>query len=1095
VYIEQVGLGVEKGADGPTAISVMVDGQVSMLGLTVAVDDLALRADFGQPLHLPSAWSVSLAGLSVGVDTGGVKIAGGLRRGAGTDYLGMLTVRWAIYGITAFGGYAVKQDEQGEYTSFFLFGAVNAPIGGVPAFFVTGIGAGIGINRLLVLPDDFSHFTLYPLVAALDPNSPIASNVDAAMDEMERAFPSGRGRFWLAAGISFTSFTLVQGVAVIAIEVGDGLQIALLGLARAALPRPEATLVQIELALLARFSTRDGILWIQGQLTEQSWVLVRECRITGGFAYVMWFTGAHAGEFVLTMGGYHPSFRREGYPEVPRLGFVWNVAGALVIKGESYFALTSEAIMAGTRFEARLDAGLLWAYVRLGADGIVYFDPFWFQVSAFAEMGAGITITINLGFLGKIRIKISIQLSGHVVLEGPAFRGRATIDLDVASAQVSFGDWSGAKPPDLLWPAFRQKYLVQSDDAAAAAEIISVTPGLGQQAGSPGGNRKPPTGAMNDPFRMVPEFTFEVRSRAAASDLTAGINIASTIVNLAVAPMGRPGITSRITATLRDAPGNDRLGALAATAVRNSFPKGIWGARPDPKSVPSGDLMEAYAGWTLTGDAAIRGATPQIDYHQIETGPRKPLPFAIEAASRPRWRHELGAAADIGLVVPVESADQYQLANTWKATGARGKADRLASERSRPARRAPPQFVPIAGGSTEAPLKHMRPPRVAAPPPVAGRSDAPPRLEARLLLPAAVVEPTRSHTTVSPKRKAGLTAVAPPAAGELRARTAAAHGAKLVIRTASAALQGETVVAPFVPVTTRAGSGLEQRHAGGRRALNSAAAALRDKGTTLVNAEVQVFRLPDAARPRTIDRAAAAEPVRRQIVLDGPARVVFFAPMGVVLESVYLDRGTMRVPEGTERFAILAGAQSSVGSIGWHADTTLAQVGETSFVGPGCAIRISSATTWRAYQAVSQALVRAGDAVMEYCRVETTFDREIQSIAIVLEPMAEGSVDDIELELAGATRPAGQAPRLVVAAGRTIAIYDVRRDPAVRAVEATITVTARVRLAGVVGAPDSADRFADRLAQDGVDRLLEPLARPSPPIHARWVSRRAPRRR
>jgi len=44
--------------------------------------------------------------------------------------------------------------------------------------------------------------------------------------------------------------------------------------------------------------------------------------------------------------------------------------------------------MAGTRFEARLSAGPLWAYLRLGADGIVYFDPFWFEVSAYAELGA-----------------------------------------------------------------------------------------------------------------------------------------------------------------------------------------------------------------------------------------------------------------------------------------------------------------------------------------------------------------------------------------------------------------------------------------------------------------------------------------------------------------------------------------------------------------------------------------------------------------------------------------------------------------------------------------------------------------------------------
>ncbi|MDH4178647.1 MAG: hypothetical protein OEV72_13825, partial [Thermoleophilia bacterium] len=94
VYLEQIGIGVEQGEDRPNSISVMVDGKVSMLGLTVAVDDLSLTADWGGPLYLPSSWSVSLAGLAVGADMGGVKIAGGLRRGSGApDYLGMLTVR------------------------------------------------------------------------------------------------------------------------------------------------------------------------------------------------------------------------------------------------------------------------------------------------------------------------------------------------------------------------------------------------------------------------------------------------------------------------------------------------------------------------------------------------------------------------------------------------------------------------------------------------------------------------------------------------------------------------------------------------------------------------------------------------------------------------------------------------------------------------------------------------------------------------------------------------------------------------------------------------------------------------------------------
>ena len=74
------------------------------------------------------------------------------------------------------------------------------------------------------------------------------------------SFPPQRGIFWFAAGVSFTSFALVDVVAVLAVEVGDGFAVTLLGLARAALPTTYLPLVQLELALMARFSTAEGVL-------------------------------------------------------------------------------------------------------------------------------------------------------------------------------------------------------------------------------------------------------------------------------------------------------------------------------------------------------------------------------------------------------------------------------------------------------------------------------------------------------------------------------------------------------------------------------------------------------------------------------------------------------------------------------------------------------------------------------------------------------------------------------------------------------------------------------------------------------------------
>ena len=79
------------------------------------------------------------------------------------------------------------------------------------------------------------------------------------MDAAARARPAtsrcSKGTFWFAAGLSFNSFALVDGIAVVGVQIGDGLDINLLGLARMALPRPQVALVSIELALLVRFSS------------------------------------------------------------------------------------------------------------------------------------------------------------------------------------------------------------------------------------------------------------------------------------------------------------------------------------------------------------------------------------------------------------------------------------------------------------------------------------------------------------------------------------------------------------------------------------------------------------------------------------------------------------------------------------------------------------------------------------------------------------------------------------------------------------------------------------------------------------------------
>ncbi len=1090
VYIEQVGFGVTTQNDAVVAARVIVDGKVSMLGLLVAVDDLAVGAHWPQQpsdpaLYDPQAWEVDLAGLAVAADMSGVVIAGGLRRSPGAlpDYLGMVAIRFSVYGISAYGGYAVVQEGGSQYTSLFLYGAVNAPIGGVPAFFVTGLAAGCGINRKLLLPSDLNEFPSYPLLQALDRSSPMV-DPDQALDELRAYFPPARGAFWFAAGLSFNSFSLVDGIVVIAVAIGDGLDIDILGLARAGLPNPSAPMVQIELALVARFSTKDGVLWIQGQLTDNSYLLTRDCRLTGGFAFVMWFKGDKNGEFVITLGGYHPSFHRDGYPVVPRLGFVWTVSSVLVIKGENYFALTSEAIMLGTRFEASLNAGPLWAYMRLGADGIVYFDPFHFLVTAYAEMGAGITIDIDLGWFGHVRITVTVSLHADVLLEGPQFRGRATIDLDVASATIEFGEWSDRSTQVLAWPEFEAKYVTPND-----AGMLSVVPGRGVLPPSTADDKKAPTGGATDPFLMLAEFTLSVTTTAATTVLMAdGPRNPPFPVVLAVGPMQLSSVTSTLTVKLSQG-AQDYVGILDPTPTTGEFPKGAWGpqSQSEPKPIPTGETIAAVNGALLTSGANISPGTVPIDSHQVEIGPRLQLPFLVEAAARGDLQANAEAAAEYAAAQPADAAPVLNTAQQLQTTRPNGpRPSPLGKATFGRARSSPPQLLPLTYRVAVRPRAPVEVPQ--RPPAKNGKhidtGTHNPRMEALATVAPTVAKPAPTRTTVG-RQADGVTRVTPRTLAEVQASVDPRVAARLLMVAAPSVQQERTIVASArAPNASRAGGGSELRRKVGQtpwkaERLDAASAALLADGVEFVSGELAVFTMDNGHFDIETERPSM------EVSGDVAVRVMTMDTMGNVTSDITVLDEHVDVPTQTDRIALLVGGSSTTaGAVGWHAGSRLVQIGARTLVAPGCTIMSTEAVAWRQGSRVSTGFVAPSDVMDGYSIVTTRMPTDVRAVAIILEPLAR--VDDdrgdvLDLGIAGADRAVeahGEAtpPVIVALGGRRIFVYQLApADKTASSIDVTVAAGEHLHLGGTLGARVSAQAFAESLSRRDLGSVLGQL--------------------
>lgn len=1087
LYVEQVGVNTMYTGEGEdrhlTFVTILLDGGVEIGGLTLGVDDLALTVPAASPFD-PGTWSVDLAGLAVGYDSSGVNIAGGLRRiqsPGGIEYSGMLEVRFADFGLVAVGSYGEfpRPPSPGEgpqtYTSFFVFGAVDQPLGGPPAFFVMGLGAGIGLNRRLILPADVAQVTSHTLVRAMDTSSGFAEDPMSALSRMGSDFPPEPGTFWLAVGVRFTSFVLVESVAVISAQVGgDGLEIGLLGLSRMELPSRDFVMARLELALRARFSTREAVLGVQGQLTDNSWLIDPSCRLTGGFAFYVWFD---EGDFVLTLGGYHPRFQKPArYPDVPRLGFDWHVSDAVAIKGDSYFAITASCVMAGGSLEVSYDAGIAWAAFRMGWNALIAWDPFYYDFDVYVSVSAGVKIRVCAPFgLGCATISISLSIGASVRIWGPELRGEANLDLDVTSVTVAFGSSDDPNRRDeLTWTAFHQKYLVAGDpDGATMA--MTVTHGFVPIDVADG--QRPGTGSEAEPWKVVPEFGFVTQTRAASNRVFVGtVEHPFTGEAIDLGPMAKTDVASEHRVTVSSDVGV--VAGLESAPVTANVPEATWGIvhADDP---PAARVRPAFVGSSVLARANIDELQKVIALRDEEEEGElvHPLPFRTEFEDRPAFEEHAEAARVYGAEQPTSTGEILASAQR-KLFALRDPLARVAYAREVAA---PPRIAALSEGLSP-PIPVPVPTTPAPPPPPPDPFDpkvGAPRLDAVLrLAPAATGASARTTVSSAPD----LERIAPPTLAQIQAADLPL-ATRLSTRARPAVAVDQTVGSVGRPVSTALAGGIREAR---RSILSSDAtsATLRTiegnllGGVTLLAGNLFVIGLDNAARDQDPDR-----PV---IVAEGDqvVRVVLVDRAGEVLADREGPSLEVVVPPGTFR-VLLAGrgtaaGEGATGTAGWHVDGQVVQLMSDVYVGAGTVARSTSLETKRDRRVVTTSIVTGASVVAGAGVIETTLPSQTTALVVGLELVGtEGPLRDVALTLSGASRPsAGEGPvepAIVRTGNRAHVIFPIRADDGADVVAATVAVGPSWTLVGVAGSPAPVSEVARVLAERGIDDVVPPF--------------------
>ncbi len=1094
IYIDQLGLNVES-----AQVDLLIDGSLKIDGLAADVDDLTVSIPYNSITN-PGNWKLDLGGLALGFTAPGITIAGGLYKNPGppVEYDGLLLIQITQFGFIAVGAYSTPTDQAtgDTYTSLFIFAGVFIVIGLPPIINITGLGLGVGYNRELLPPTDVNQLPQFLLVEALDDPGAIANDPMGALKRMGTQVPAKRGSLWFAAGVHGNSFVVVNVTAVLYVALDAGLTIGILGVARMALPSDDTALVSIEMALECIFSPTNGTIFLLAQLTDNSWLLNKDCQLTGGFGFYMCFPDS---QFVITIGGYHPAYQPDPkFPNPPRLGYHWSFLGVVAIKGESYFALTNSAVMAGARMEATYGPDWINVWFTAYTDFLLSWDPFYYNISAGISLGA--TFKIHICFFACVDIDISVSIGATLQVQGPPLNGTVTVNLLVGSVTVSFGPDPNPNKNFSDWPTFATKYLQSGDTSQTAVDTHVLT---GLLPPSPSG-AQPTPGTQSQPWAMTCEFSFQTETRMPATtyiDFFGNNSGPLAVQNIDLAPMGPHAVTTTHKLTLEGQSGAGWTaitaggpGEFTANPAQFTFAPVIGQVSQatyqyiDHDGIPAGaQTLPALMGVIFTGTSLLQNQSAQIPISTlVDSGNSRPLPFATWTPILIGNLQTFGVAADnmATITAGVTTLSDLNASVTLLQGGGLFSQARVAAGLPSPGLRpmsaralqsfssSGPLITPITTGLTMKPVG-------LAPPPIINRVvplKPVPLLAFRLRavlqgrpLPAADAPPALQTTIKFLMAKPALAAAGAPLIGRFTPPVPAPlPGARLIYlretaapRPTSLARSGRTLRSPELGWSAGAAH---------IQALQNAEAGITAAGVPIPAGTIHIWEFPASNNTITVAGTAGVRltflsPSGRVIAdleESGNASSSFTSPAGSAAAVITcLGNVTSVVNGGMGAVTLLAASQNRRPVVGWQAGNLMAQINSSTFLARGSVVMLAQPNLVQKNQQVTaQGMLRLSQAVLDQPGVETWLPTSIGVVGIMLDqqdPTAAGD-GDLAIALSGATL--ATPPIRIVGGARKILLYDLTQVTATDQIVIAVASRSASRLSGIIGLSGHAQEWA-----------------------------------
>jgi hypothetical protein len=443
------------------SLDVGVDGQFSMGGVVIAPYGLGVSIPFdgGVP-------DLRLDGLGLSFDASGLTMTGMFARVQGPngdDYLGAAVLGvFDLFELAAIGGYTdIPDGKGGSEPSLFIFASLEAPLGGPPYCFITGLAGGFGFNRKLAKVERVSDHPLLKVMKgeAIDTNDMIGS-----LTKLGQQFLPEKGEWWIAAGVQFTSFAFIAGKLLAVLSVGKSFRIELIG--SAAFGLDPVAYFELDFGV---FVDAESFL-LRADLSPNSYIIHPDIfSLHGSFGLGVWYGGEHAGDFVLSIGGYHPYWLVPAhYPQLDRVGVKAVVYDFVHFEVSAYFALTPRAIMTGAAISLWAEFAGISAGLDVYVDVLIQWDPFYLS----GRMGVALWFV----FMGRHEISVDLQIWT------PELGGIATVDLALISFDVAFGADPNQDPPLEFWQFVDSQLKVPATPTSSGMAALSAFDD-GQDAG------------------------------------------------------------------------------------------------------------------------------------------------------------------------------------------------------------------------------------------------------------------------------------------------------------------------------------------------------------------------------------------------------------------------------------------------------------------------------------------------------------------------------------------------------------------------------------------------------------------------------------